>query len=427
MDVEIVTVGTELLLGFTVDTNAAEIARALAEVGGRVVRRVTVADERGPLRDAVAGALRRSRFVVVTGGLGPTSDDITKRTVADLFQLPLDLDEGYLRDLEERFRKHRHRDMPASNRSQAEAPRGAVRLPNRRGTAPGLVIDGPIGTAILLPGVPGEMRQILHDHVAPLVRERARAAAGRPVVIRSRTLRTTGVTESGLADLLEPLEPDLGGATLAYLPGWEGVDLRLTVHGMDEPAAERALDSAARTLVATLGDRCYGTGDADLAAVVLGALRESGRTVAVAESCTGGLLGARLSAIPGASDAFVGGVIAYANAVKVAELGVTAELLEHEGAVSEAVARCMAEGAARRFDADAAIAVTGIAGPTGGTRDKPVGTVWLATVLGGRVDAATRVFPGGRDEVRSRSSQAALDLFRAAMNSERGWPAVPAT
>lgn len=416
MDVEIVTVGTELLLGFTVDTNAAEISRALAEVGARVVRRVTVADERGPLRDAVAGALRRSRFVVVTGGLGPTSDDITKRTVADLFRLPLDLDEDYLRALEERFRKHRHRDMPASNRSQAEVPRGAARLPNRRGTAPGLVIDGPLGTAILLPGVPGEMRQILREHVAPLVHARALASAGHPAVIRSRTLRTTGVTESGLADLLGPLETDLGGATLAYLPGWEGVDLRLTVRGLDESAADGVLDRAARTLVAALGDRCYGTGDADLAAVVLGALRGSGRTVAVAESCTGGLLGARLSAIPGASDAFVGGVIAYANAVKVTELGVTAGMLEHEGAVSEAVARRMAEGAARRFDADAAIAVTGIAGPTGGTPDKPVGTVWLATVLGGRVDAAKRVFPGGRDEVRHRSSQAALDLLRSALN-----------
>lgn len=418
MDVEIVTVGTELLLGFTVDTNAAEISRALAEVGGRVVRRVTVADERGPLRDAVAGALRRSRFVIVTGGLGPTNDDITKRTVADLYRLPLEIDEEYLRALGERFRRYPHREMPASNRSQAEMPRGAVRLPNRRGTAPGLLIDAPIGTAILLPGVPGEMRQILHDHVAPLVRERVRAAAGHPAVIRSRTVRTTGVTESGLADLLGPLEGSLGGATLAYLPGWDGVDLRVTVRGLDEPEAERVLDGATRTLVAALGDPCYGTGDRDLAAAALDALRSSGRTVAVAESCTGGLIGARLSAIPGASDAFVGGVIAYGNAVKVAALGVPAQVLEREGAVSEAVACHMAQGASRRFDTEAAIAVTGVAGPTGGTPDKPVGTVWLAAVVGSRVEASQRLFPGGRDEVRYRSAQAALDLLRRALTRE---------
>ncbi|KPK00800.1 MAG: hypothetical protein AMS20_14890 [Gemmatimonas sp. SG8_28] len=418
MDVEIVTVGTELLLGFTVDTNATEISRALAAVGGRVVRRVTVADDRVPLRDAVAGALRRSRFVVITGGLGPTSDDITKRTVADLFRLPLELDEEYLRELETRFRRHRHREMPPSNRSQAEAPRGAVRLPNPRGTAQGLVIDGPIGTAVLLPGVPGEMRQILQDHVVPLVRQRVQVGAGGPAVIRSRTLRTTGVTESGLADLLGPLEADLGGVTLAYLPGWEGVDLRLTVWGMDESAADEALDGAAGTLVAALGARYYGAGDRDLAAVVLDSLRESGRTVAVAESCTGGLVGGRLSAVPGASDAFVGGVIAYADAAKVTALGVPTELLDREGAVSEAVARSMAEGVTRRFAAAAAIAVTGIAGPTGGTPEKPVGTVWMAALAGGRTDAVQRIFPGGRDEVRYRSAQAALDLLRRVLRGE---------
>ncbi len=426
MDVEIVTVGTELLLGFTVDTNAAEISRALAAVGGRVVRRVTVADDRARIRDAVAEALQRSRFVVVTGGLGPTNDDATKRTVADLFHVPLDLDEDLLRELEARFRRYRHRAMPASNRSQAEVPRGARTLTNRRGTAPGLVIQGALGMAVLLPGVPGEMRQILHDHVVPLVRQRVAADAGRFTVIRSRTLRTTGITESGLADLLGPLEADLGGATLAYLPGWDGVDLRLTVWGMDGLEADRVLERAASIVAQELGGRYYGVDDQDLAAVVLEGLRASGRTLAVAESCTGGMIGARLSAVPGASDVFLGGVVAYANAVKARELGVPLEVLERDGAVSENVARLMAQGVARRFGAHASIAVTGVAGPTGGTAEKPVGSVWMAAGDGSRAEAAHRVFAGARQEVRHRSTQAALDLLRRLIGSESSDTSHPA-
>jgi nicotinamide-nucleotide amidase len=426
MELEVVTVGTELLLGFTVDSNAVEIARALAAVGGRVTRRVTVADDRRSVSDAVEEALRRSRFVVVTGGLGPTSDDLTKPAVAQLFGMPLELDEAYLQELEERFRRFRQRAMPPSNRSQAEVPRGATVLPNGRGTAPGLVLEGPLGTAVLLPGVPGEMRQLLHEHVVPLVRDRAAAVSGRQATIRSRTLRTTGITESGLADLLRPLEASLVEVTLAYLPGWEGVDLRLTVWEAEEQEAERALEQAEDVLRAAIGRRCYGVGEEDLAAVVLRALRGAGRSLAVAESCTGGLVGGRLTAIPGSSEVFVGGVIAYSNAAKIGDLGVPEGLLAAEGAVSEAVARAMAEGAASRFGSDAALAVTGVSGPAGGTPDKPVGTVWLAAVVGSRLQALQLRIPGARAEVRHRSCQAALDLLRELLDSPGGTPPVPA-
>ena len=411
MEVELVTVGTELLLGFTVDTNAAEIARALAAVGGRVTRHATVPDEPTAVRSAVDEALGRSRFVVVTGGLGPTSDDLTKPAVAEIFGMSLELDETYLRRLEERFHQIRHRAMPPSNRSQAEVPRGATILPNARGTAPGLVLEGPIGTAVLLPGVPGEMRQLLHEHVVPLVRERV-AASGRAVTIRSRTLRTTGITESGLADLLAPLEPGLEGVSIAYLPGWDGTDLRITTWDAAEVEAERTLAVADRRLLEAVGTYCYGEGEEDLAAVVLDALRGRGRSLAVAESCTGGLVGARLSAIPGASEVFLGGVIAYSNAAKIRDLEVPEALIETEGAVSEATARAMAAGASSRFAAAAALSVTGIAGPGGGTPAKPVGTVWMAAVADGRVAVQHRRFLGGRDEVRHRSAQAALDLLR---------------
>jgi len=426
MELEVVTVGTELLLGFTVDSNAVEIARALAAVGGRVTRRVTVADDRRSVSDAVEGALRRSRFVVVTGGLGPTSDDLTKPAVAQLFGMPLELDEAYLQELEERFRRYRQRAMPPSNRSQAEVPRGATVLPNGRGTAPGLVLEGLLGTAVLLPGVPGEMRQLLHEHVVPLVRDRAAAVSGRRATIRSRTLRTTGITESGLADLLRPLEASLVEVTLAYLPGWEGVDLRLTVWEAEEQEAERALEQAEDVLRAAIGRRCYGVGEEDLAAVVLRALRGAGRSLAVAESCTGGLVGGRLTAIPGSSEVFVGGVIAYSNAAKIGNLGVPGGLLAAEGAVSEAVARAMAEGAASRFGSDAALAVTGVAGPAGGTPDKPVGTVWLAAAVGSRLQALQLRIPGARAEVRHRSCQAALDLLRELLDSPGGTPPMPA-
>jgi nicotinamide-nucleotide amidase len=418
MDLEVVTVGTELLLGFTIDSNAADIARALAEVGVRVVRRVTVADDEAAIRDAVAGALRRSGTVITTGGLGPTSDDRTKRVVARLFQAPLELDESYLEELTHRFAQFKRGPMPPSNRSQAEVPQGATVLPNRRGTAPGLILDGPLGTVVLMPGVPHEMRVMLNEQVLPLLTARREASGEPALVIRSRTLRTTGVTESGLASALMDAEGRLESVSVAYLPGVAGVDLRLTARRLSASAAEEALDRASHHLVSLLGARYYGRDDTDLAAVVLDALRRRDQTLAVAESCTGGLVGERITAIPGASDVFLGGTIAYANASKVRDLGVPAALLESEGAVSEAVALEMACGVAQRFRATAALGVTGIAGPGGATPGKPVGTVWLAGKVQHRERAVGYRIPGGRREVRGRAAQAALDLLRGLLVPE---------
>jgi nicotinamide-nucleotide amidase len=425
MELELVTVGTELLLGFTVDSNAAEIAQALAAVGVRVTRRVTVTDAAAEIRDAVSAALGRAGFVIVTGGLGPTRDDVTKRAVAELFEMPLQLDRQYLAELEERFRRFRRSPMPASNRSQAEIPCGAVRIPNPRGTAQGLVLEGSPGTAVLLPGVPPEMRVMLRDSVVPFLERRMAADGRRAGVVRSLTLRTTGITESGLADALRPHESALGRVTLAFLPGWDGVDLRLTATGRDANAVQAALEGAARLLISGLGHRCYGRDAEDLAGVVLGRLRDLGWTLATAESCTGGLVGARVTAITGASDVYVGGLVVYSNAAKVRHLGVSESALEQEGAVSEQVAEAMAEGVARRFGADAALAVTGVAGPTGGTEAKPVGTVWLAVRARERRRTALLRFPGGREEVRHRSAQSALDLLRGLLEPRAA--AEPAT
>jgi nicotinamide-nucleotide amidase len=297
--------------------------------------------------------------------------------------------------------------MPAVNRSQAEVPEGATVLPNPRGTAPGLWLEDERGrVAVLLPGVPSEMRGLLVEEVLPRIAQRV----GSRRVVLSRTLRTTGVPESALAERIGPVEEDIAPLTLAYIPSIDGVDLRLTAWSLPPDEAERRLTEAAAGLRARLEEHYYGQDGTDLAAVVLDLLR--GERLAVGESCTGGLVAARITAVPGASEVFVGGVVAYANGVKTDLLDVPASTIEAHGAVSEEAVRAMAEGVQRRFDAGATIAVTGIAGPGGGTPEKPVGTVWLAARRGSETRAVKRVFPGDRGEVRARAAQAALDLLR---------------
>ena len=407
MKLEVVTIGSELLLGQVVDTNAAELGRALAAAGAEVVRHVSVADRPEAIRAAVAESLERTGFVITTGGLGPTRDDMTKVEVAAIFGKPLKLDETVLRSLEERFRRL-GRAMPAVNRTQAEVPEGATVLPNPRGTAPGLwVEDGAGRVVVMLPGVPSEMRGLLAEEVLPRISQRSGGS-----VVRSRTVRTTGIAESALAERVGAIEEEIAPLTLAYLPSVEGVDLRVTAWGMREDEAERRLGSVAGQLRARAGEHFYGEDHADLAAFVLDQLRGRKARLVVAESCTGGLLGGRITAVPGASDVFIGGVVAYDNVVKSGTLDVPPELLERHGAVSEQVVSAMAHGVQRQFAVDAALAITGIAGPAGGTADKPVGTVWMAARLGSEARALNRIFPGDRGEIRARAAQGALDLLR---------------
>ena len=405
MEIELVTIGTELLLGLTVDTNGAEIARTLAAQGVRATRRVSVADRPEEIRDAVSDALRRTGAVLTTGGLGPTRDDITKKVVADLFGAPLEFDESVWANLLERFARL-ERKPAESNRGQAEVPRGATVLRNRWGTAPGLWLEGSPGLVIMLPGVPLEMRRLLEHEVAPRLSARAAGA-----VIRSLQVRTTGVPESTLAERMGEIERDIAPLTLAYLPGLEGVDLRLSAWNLAADEADRRLRSAADLLHERAGESVYAEGDTDLAALVLDQARARQIRVAVAESCTGGLLGGRLTDIPGSSDVFVGGVIAYADAVKSELLDVPPGLIAEHGAVSEPVARAMALGAARRFGVEAALSITGIAGPGGGSPTKPVGTVWIGCVLGEVAETRRILFAGSRPEIRARAVQATLFLL----------------
>ncbi len=405
MDIELVTIGTELLLGFTVDTNGAEIARVLSRYGVRVVRRTAVGDVEASIRDAVAAALRRTGAVLTTGGLGPTRDDITKKAVADLLGSPLEFHQGLWEALLQRYQRL-GRVPAASNRTQAEIPRGAVILPNHWGTAPGLWLDSERGLVIMLPGVPIEMRHLLTREVVPRLAERAGSE-----VIRSTVLRTSGIPESSLAERIGPIEGEIAPLSLAYLPGLEGVDLRLTAWNLPAAEADARLTDAAKLLRSRVGDHLYGEGDADLAAVVLDLARSNKLLLAIGESCTGGLLGARLTAVPDSSDVFLGGAVCYANELKVQLLGVPEALLAEHGAVSEPVVRAMAEGAVRRLGANIGLAVTGIAGPGGGNEEKPVGTVWFGLAFGEAVHARKTVLPGTREEIRARAAQAALFLL----------------
>jgi nicotinamide-nucleotide amidase len=407
MDVEIVTIGTELLLGFTVDTNSAFAGTALAERGIRVVRRTAIADGEAGIRGAVAEALARTGVVITTGGLGPTRDDISKQVVAELFGVAIEFREGIWDRLVERYKRYERTPSP-SNRTQAEMPVGALELPNRWGSAPGIWLEGARGLVIMLPGVPREMRNLLTEEVIPRLAERG---GGAP--IRSRTLRTTAIPESVLAERLGEVEEAIAPLTLAYLPEVTGVDLRVTAWGLPVAEAEERLSRAEEFIRARAGDHLYGTDGTDLAALVLDRARARGVRIALAESCTGGLLGARLTAIPGSSDVVEGGVVSYGNGAKVGILGVDPVLLAPggPGAVSEEVARAMAEGAARRLGGTLTVGVTGIAGPGGGSAEKPVGTVWYATHFEGESRATRQVHFGERDEIRARAAQMALYLL----------------
>ncbi|MBL0171401.1 MAG: competence/damage-inducible protein A [Gemmatimonadaceae bacterium] len=422
MNIEIVTIGDELLLGFTIDTNAAHLARELAALGIRIARRTTVGDEPGGITTAIREALERTGAVITTGGLGPTADDRTKPAIAEIFGRGMVLDQSILENLQQRWLKRFGVEMPDSNRQQAMVPERATILGNKHGSAPGIWLEDSRNRWVaMLPGVPREMRGMLADTLLPRIRDRVTSGGA---VVRSLTLRTASISESAIADKLGELGRGVDGFSLAFLPGVEGVDLRLTSTAYPAEETDRRLAVAATKLREIVGRFVYGEGDVDLAALMIAECIERHETIAVAESCTGGLLGARLTAIPGSSAVVQGGVIAYANEVKTRELGVPSDVLVAEGAVSEPVARAMASGVRVKFGTTIGIGITGIAGPSGGSPEKPVGTVWIAVDVAGDVHAIRAVIPGDRAEIRQRGAQLALDRLRRAFlrdAASEGW------
>ncbi|MFN2384599.1 MAG: competence/damage-inducible protein A [Gemmatimonadota bacterium] len=400
-DAEIVAIGNELLLGETVDTNSAFVSRRLAALGVRVRRVTVVGDDPAQVMSALSEARARVPWIIAMGGLGPTHDDITRSAVAAAFDRPLELDPAVLAAVEARFRLFGYAAMPESNRCQAEVPAGARVLPNRDGTAPGLVIEEPDVTVFVLPGVPHEMRGLLESGVVPVL---AAGVPGPP--IRSRVIRTIGVGESVLAQTLGELVETAAPVDVAFLPHLGQVDVRLTARG----AAGAGLDALADRIRERAGRWVFGEDGVTLAAAIGAALGARGWTVGVAESCTAGDLAAALTAAPGASGWFEGGVVAYADRLKADLLDVGPAALVH-GAVSEATCRALASGARRRLGVDVACATTGIAGPGGGTAEKPVGLVWFGVETPEGAIMRHTVFPGDRDEVRRRATIATLGLL----------------
>ncbi len=410
--VEIVTIGDELLLGTTVDTNAVFLARALGEIGVPIARRATVGDDPDEITDAVRQALERTGGVITTGGLGPTADDLTRPVLAKLFGRELREDPAVVAALHALWASRgRGGPLPPSNLQQALVPEGAEVLANAQGTAPGLRLTNEKGQwVIMLPGVPRELRHMTTTHIVPWLATRSGGT-----VLRSRSVRTTSIAESALADKLGAMKREVEGLPLAYLPGHDGVDLRVTARGLPAEDATRRLDAAVAQLREAIGIHAYATDGTSMASVVLDLCVAHGDTIAVAESCTGGLLGARLTEIPGSSRVVLGGVIAYTNAIKEQELGVSADDLEQFGAVSEPVAVQMARGVRGMTGATIGVGITGIAGPDGGTPEKPVGTVWIAIDVRGETLANRAIYIGDRAEIRHRATQVAMDMIRRAL------------
>ncbi|MDQ1712948.1 MAG: nicotinamide-nucleotide amidase [Frankiaceae bacterium] len=409
MRVELLAVGTELLFGDIVNGNAAWLGRRLAEVGADVTTSVVVGDNVDRIASSVTTALSRADAVVITGGIGPTQDDLTREALAAAAGVPLVRDPDLEAGLRTRFAALR-RDVPEMNYKQADLPAGARPIANPRGSAPGVRVEIGSGVAYALPGVPHEMERMFTDDVLPdLLR-----LGGQPAAIVHRVLRTAGMWESAVAAALEPqvarLERD-GGVTVAFLASGGQTRVRLTAKAETYDAAVAMIAPEEAAARAALGSAVYGTDDDTLEGVVVALLRDRSATVATAESLTGGLLGAELSRAPGSSDVYLGGVVTYATEVKRDLLGVPEEVIEEYGVISDECAAAMATGVRDRLGATYGVSLTGVAGPTE-QEGKPVGTVHIG--IAGPAGAFTRALrlPGDRPQVRTYAVVAAENLLR---------------
>lgn len=410
MNAWIVAVGSEMLTPFRVDTNSLAITERLNAIGCEVRFKAVVGDDVDELCAVFQRADGAADVLICTGGLGPTEDDITRDALARAFQLPLELDESIVVQIRQRFER-RGLEMAAINRRQAMVPRGAVVLENPHGTAPGLWLERQGTCVALLPGPSREMLPMLEA----LVAERLAPRCGGAGLFR-RVLKITGRPESDVDARAQPVysrwltAPIPISTTILAVMGQ--IELHLTAAAGSRLEGERALAAAAQEIEAVIGAAVYSSDGRSLEAVVGDLLRAGGLTIAVAESCSGGLLSSRLTDVPGSSDYFDRGVVCYSNASKIDWLGVAPLTIETHGAVSEPVARAMAEGIRTRTGAGVGVAITGIAGPGGGTPDKPVGTVAIAVVTGDEVRVRTFQFLGARDMVKFQSAQAAMNMLR---------------
>jgi nicotinamide-nucleotide amidase len=418
LNIEIINTGSELMLGLVLNTHQQWLCRQLADIGYEVGRQVAVPDTGPAIQQAVRESLARADLVIVTGGLGPTSDDLTRDLIAGLLGKKLHLDGPTLRRLEGFF-AGRKRPMPESARVQAQVPEGATVLENPNGTAPGLAMevapnpfraDGKAGWLVMLPGPPREMRPMFTNLVVPLMREKLPV----PAEFVSLTLRTTGVPESAVeGKIAGPLAPLVAaGLELGYCAHSGQVDVRLIGRG---PAGRQLVGQGEAIVRSQLGEQIFGTQDEELAEVIVRLLTQRKETLVLAESCTGGYVANRITDVPGASAVLVCGLVTYSNDSKQNLLGVRAETLAAHGAVSKPTAEEMAEGARARYGTDHAIAVTGIAGPSGGTPEKPVGTVFIAVANARHTFVISPFNPFDRATFKTVTCHQALELLRRSL------------
>ena len=407
MKAELLAIGSELLGPLRAETNTLWLTERLLDAGIEVTARVTLADDHELVASAFRSALSRADLVVATGGLGPTADDLTREAAAAATGRALRRDGSIIDTLRERFARY-GRTLSATNEKQADVIEGAEVLHNARGTAPGqwLELDG--HTLVLLPGPPGEMKPLFDGQVLPRLRERVGATS----VVRRRVLKIASLPEGEVDQIAAPVYSRFDNPKTTILGSPGQVELHLVAQAPSAEESERRIEELAAALRRALPDRIYSEDGRELPAVVVDLLRARRLTLALAESCTGGLLGARLTEVPGASEVLERGFVTYSNRAKVEQLGVEPALVERSGAVSAEVAAAMAAGAQRTAGTDLGVAITGIAGPDGGTPEKPVGLVFVAIV--GAAGSALRrcLFPGGRERVRYQATQVALEMVR---------------
>jgi len=408
MNAEIICIGTELLLGQTVDINSAYLARELADLGINLFHKSTVGDNLGRIVPLLRQAWNRSDLVILSGGLGPTQDDLTREAVAELLGEPLEFREEAWEEIVTYFKKI-GRPLPESNRRQAMFPASARVLPNRLGTAPGLLVESAGKYLFAFPGVPRELIGLWEEQARPFLK-RILTETGHQV-LTSKMVRMIGIGESAMEERVMDLIRHQTNPTIAPYVGKGDVLLRITARGDSEADNLRRIDALYQQIRERLGEYIYGTDEETLEEVVGRQLLARGWTLATAESCTGGLIGHRLTLVPGSSSYYLGGVISYSNQLKTQLLQVPEAILREHGAVSEATAKAMAEGVRRLTGADVGIGVTGIAGPGGGTETKPVGLVYYSVALPERTVVEHRVFPYNREGNKEAAAQAVLGLL----------------
>ena len=407
MKAEIITIGDELLIGQTIDTNSALIGAELSLLGFDVQRKVSIHDRKEDILQALTDTQGKSDVVIITGGLGPTSDDITKTTLCEYFNTRL-IPDAMVLSMVEQMMSRRGIPMNENNRRQADVPESCRILSNAAGTAPGMWFEKDGTNFISMPGVPSEMKYIMNQHVIPELKIRYSSQ-----VIIHRNIMTYGAPEAVLAGLLEGFESSLPGPVrLAYLPSLGIIKLRLTGTGSNRDEVVNAVEEQVKNLYKTIPELIYGENEETMEMAVGRILRQKKLTLCTAESCTGGNIARMITSVPGSSDYYKGSVVAYDNRVKTTLLGVGSHIIEEEGAVSGPVVRAMAEGARKLLNTDYAVAISGIAGPAGGTTEKPVGTVWIAVSSSLATVAEKFVYGTDRNINIMRFSVAALNMLR---------------